>query len=149
MVHNIAVIGSGRRGTTLLEILNEDEGIKIIGVSEINDNKSTNIIEKEAFLDVAKKYNLKISKNYLDLIMKKDLDLIADLTRNKKCHEKILEYVKKPNVEIIEGKSAWLFCQLLKKLVEKKNNFEKLNDDVLELPFQRRRKRYRYRKPLL
>ncbi len=149
MVHKIAVIGSGRRGTALLEIFNENEEINILGVAEINDDKSSNIKEKETFLDIAKKYNLKISLNYLDLIMNTDLDLIADLTRSKKCHEKILVNVKKRNVEIIEGKSAWLFCQLLKKWTRNKNNFETLNDDVLELPFQKKRKKYRYRKPLL
>ncbi len=77
MVHKIAVIGSGRRGTALLEIFNEDEGINILGVAEINDNKSFNIKEKNSFLDIAKKYNLKISRNYLDLIMNKDLALFS------------------------------------------------------------------------
>ncbi len=77
MVHKIAVIGSGRRGTALLEIFNEDEGINILGVAEINDNKSFNIKGKNSFLDIAKKYNLKISRNYLDLIMNKDLALFS------------------------------------------------------------------------
>ncbi len=147
MAHKIAVIGSGRRGTTLLEMFNEDKKIEIIGVAEINEDLSYFAEGNECFLDLAQRYNLEISPNYLDLIMKKDIDLIADLTRSKKCHENILKNVKKPNVEIVEGKSAWLFCQLVTNMAKKKNDFGNVNEEDLKLSF--RRKRRRYRRPIL
>ncbi len=147
MTHKIAVIGSGRRGAALLEIFNKDEKIEILGVAEINENLSTFVKEKEGFLDVAQKYNLEISPNFLDLIIKKDLDVIADLTRSKNCHEKILKNVQKPNVEIVEGKSAWLFSQLVTNVANKNSDFEKVKDEDLKLSFRRKRKKYR--KPIL
>ncbi len=149
MSHKIAVIGSGRRGATLLEIFNKDEDIEILGVSDIKENLSPFVKEKDGFLEIAQKYNLEISPNFLDLIKIKDLDVIADLTRSKNCHEKILKNVQKPNVEIVEGKSAWLFSQLVTNVANKNSDFEKVKDEDLKLSFRRKRKKYRYRKPIL
>lgn len=100
----VVIIGAGKGGRAILEILKDDPSMKILGVADINPSA-------EGF-EVARKLHIPTTLDYRKLIHKKGLDIIVNVTGSKDVEEK-LERIKPRGVEVIGGLSAKVLWQLI------------------------------------
>jgi diguanylate cyclase (GGDEF)-like protein len=113
----VAVIGAGRGGSALLELLYNDPIVKIVGVAD-TDLRAPGI-------KLARRLKIPVTTDYRKLLKRKHLDLVIDVTRSGKV-QKALEKFKPPSVEIIGGTSANFMFQLVEERVKNKDEIERL-----------------------
>ena len=124
MCKNISIIGAGEGGSALIDVLRDDPSLNIMGVCDINAGA----------LGIQKARNLNIPtfSNYEDIV-KKETDIIIDVTNNIKFHEKLQQHIKSStnlrHIEVINGASA----KLLWKLISSKENRKKIIEALYEM----------------
>ncbi|HXF91434.1 MAG TPA: sensor histidine kinase [Nitrospiraceae bacterium] len=113
---HVAIIGAGRGGTALMEILATDPLVRIVGVAEIDP--------RAPGLSLAKRLRIPITRNYRDLLDMERVDLIIDVTGNPEV-ERTLQEFHRMGVTVIGGASAKFMWQLIEARIRATAEIEK------------------------
>src|SRR6185295_6412716 len=100
----IALIGAGRGGTALLDLLHKDPLVKIIGVADTKANESG--------IKLARRLKIPVTSDFRKLLNHKKLDLVINITGKKEV-EKTLAKIKPEDLEVMGGTSAYVMWQLI------------------------------------
>lgn len=102
---NIFIVGGGKGGQTLIEMLHKDKIINILGVADVDENAPG--------MRLARELGIPVSKDWRDFINLKDLDEIINVTGNKEVQRQLLEE-KPQDVDVMGGPTAkvmWLLFE--------------------------------------
>ncbi len=99
------IIGAGRGGKSLLEILSQDEEVEIVGIVDINS--------KAPGIELAKKIGIPIANNWKDFLTP-ELGLIINVTGNPKLNQEI-NSLKSEHTELLTGPAARILWNLVQK----------------------------------
>ena len=100
----VTIIGGGKGGKALLEILKDDASIDVVGIVD----KSS----KPKILSLAKKLKIPVYKDYKAFLNEVDVDLIINVTGDPKVG-KDLDKLRSPQSEVIGGFSAKFLWDLI------------------------------------
>jgi two-component system, NtrC family, response regulator HydG len=106
----VAIIGAGRGGTALIELLHKDPLVTIVGVADIQADAPG--------MDLARRLNIPTTPDFRTLL-KQPLDIVVDVTGNDKV-KAALEGLRAKGVELIGGLSARLMWQLIEERIRSK-----------------------------
>ncbi|WP_239674347.1 sigma-54 interaction domain-containing protein [Mangrovibacillus cuniculi] len=115
MLHNVLVIGAGKGGVAVINMLSQLDMYHIVGVVDQN--------EQAPGIHLAKQLSIPTSKKWKD-IYTKDVQIIFDVTGNLEF-KKELENSAHSNTQLISGTIAHLVSRLLK---EKEQLIEELEN---------------------
>jgi transcriptional regulator with PAS, ATPase and Fis domain len=107
---NVAIIGAGRGGAALIEILHKDPLVKIVGIADTNKDAPG--------IDVARRLKIPTTTDFRELLHRGEADLVIDVTGSASVRE-ALEAVK-GKVEVIGGLSAKFMWQLIEERIKSK-----------------------------
>ncbi len=113
---NVAIIGGGRGGTSLIEIFYDDPLVRIVGVADVDQNAPG--------IRLARKLKIPVTLDYRKLLRSKKVDLVIDVTGDKAVEE-ILQTSRRPGVAIIGGPSAMFMWQLIEERIKSKEEIER------------------------
>jgi len=105
----VVIIGAGRGGAALIEILHKDPLVQVVGIADV--------YEKTPGLDLARGYKIPTETDYR-LLLKKDVDLIIDVTGNSSVREALEKNY--PGLEVIGGLAAKFMWQLIEERIKSK-----------------------------
>ena len=114
---NIVIIGGGRGGTALIDLLKGDPGVKILGVADVKASS--------AGITIAKRLKIPTTSNFRKLLTLPDLHFVIDVTQNDKVRKE-LDKVRYPNLEIISGTTAKFMWEQVEDRVRQKEMIEQL-----------------------
>jgi two-component system cell cycle sensor histidine kinase/response regulator CckA len=101
---NILIVGAGRGGSLLIELLHKSEKVNIIGVVDINADARG--------IKLAKELGIPTDSDYKEFLNRGELNEVINVTGVKKVQEDLLR--RKPShVEVIGGYSAKLIWDLI------------------------------------
>jgi DNA-binding NtrC family response regulator len=103
-VTRIVIVGAGKGGRALLEMIAGDPTVTIAGVCDVNPWAPG--------LDLARRLNIPVSTDFRELIAEAPLDLILDVTGNPEVHSAITA-LKAPSTEVMGGASVKFMWDLL------------------------------------
>ncbi len=106
-VTRVVLIGAGRGGTALIEILHKDPLVKIIGIADIDP--------KAPALDIARRLKIPTETDYHKLLSS-EVDLIIDVTGNPIVHKELEANPRK--IEIMGKLSAMFMWQLIRERIK-------------------------------
>lgn len=106
----VAIIGAGRGGTALIEVLHKDPLVTIVGVADTQADAPG--------MDLARRLNIPTTPDFRSLL-KQPLDIVVDVTGNDKV-KAALEGLRARGVELIGGLSARLMWQLIEERIRSK-----------------------------
>ncbi|MBI3622297.1 MAG: sigma 54-interacting transcriptional regulator [Nitrospirae bacterium] len=106
----VAIIGAGRGGTALIELLHKDPLVTIVGVADLQADAPG--------MDLARRLNIPTTADFRTLL-KQPLDIVVDVTGNDKV-KAALESLRAKGVELIGGLSARLMWQLIDERIRSK-----------------------------
>src|SRR5574341_2406210 len=112
----VGIIGAGRGGTALMEIFASDPLVETVGVAEIN--------LKAPGLNLAKRLNIPVTKDYRDLLELERMDLIIDVTGNPDVGQ-FLQDFHRMGVTVIGGASAKFMWELIEARIRATAEIEK------------------------
>lgn len=113
---HVAIIGAGRGGTALMEILANDPLVSIVGVAEINPQAPG--------LRLAKRLRIPVTKRYQELLDIESVDLIIDVTGNPEVEQTLQEF-HRMGVTVIGGASAKFMWELIEARIRATAEIEK------------------------
>ncbi len=103
-VVNVLLIGAGKAGSMLLQLIQNDPGITIVGVVDINANAPG--------MSLARQRGVPVSLDYREFIHNDALDLIINVTGSCELQEELLRE-KPQQTELIGGVGALFVWTLL------------------------------------
>jgi two-component system, NarL family, sensor histidine kinase DegS len=112
---NVAIIGAGRGGTSLIEIFHSDPLVKIKGVADIRP--------RAPGLLLAKRLAIPTTNDYKRLLRLKKVDLLIDVTGSPKV-ERSLQKLHRADVAVIGGPTAKFMWQLIEARIKDKEEIE-------------------------
>jgi two-component system sensor histidine kinase DegS len=112
----VAIIGAGRGGTSLIEILHNDPFVKIIGVADIYKHAPG--------IKLAQKLRIPVTTQYTQFLHPKKVDIIIDVTGNKSVARALLKQVP-ISISVIGGSVAKFMWQLIDQQVRSKQETER------------------------
>jgi PAS domain S-box-containing protein len=101
---NILIIGAGRGGSLLIELLHKSEKVNIIGVVDINADAPG--------IKLAKELGIPTAPDYKAFLNKGELNEVINVTGEEEVQEDLLRH-KPSHVEVIGGYSARLIWDLI------------------------------------
>lgn len=110
------MIGAGRGGTALMEILAPDPLVRIVGIAEIAPDAPG--------LTLAKRLRIPVTKNYHDLLAMQRVDLIIDVSGDAQVG-RTLQKFHRMGVTVIGGASAKFMWELIEARVRATAEIEK------------------------
>ena len=113
---HVAIIGAGRGGTALMEILATDPLVRIVGVAEINP--------RAPGLSLAKRLQIPVTGDYRLLLNLERLDLVIDVSGNPEVANR-LESFHRMGVTILGGAGAKFMWQLIEARIRATAEIEK------------------------
>ncbi len=113
----VVIIGGGKGGTALIDILHKDPLVKIVGVADINPNANG--------LDLARRFKIPITTDYRSFL-KGEIDLVIDVTGNAAVRKALEETPEK--VEVMGSLSAKFMWQLIEERIKSKLMAEVIRD---------------------
>lgn len=113
---NVAIIGGGRGGMSLIEIFHNDPLVRIVGIADVDEHAPGILL--------AKKLKIPVTQDYKKLLRSKTVDLVIDVTGNKSVEES-LQATRRPGMAIIGGPSAKFMWQLIEERIKSKEEIEK------------------------
>jgi two-component system sensor histidine kinase DegS len=120
---HVALIGAGSGGSALLSVLAPDPLVRFVGVAEINP--------KAPGLRIAKRYGVRVTRDFRELLSSEEVDLIIDVTGNWEVEEALADF-NRAGVAVIGGASAKFMWQLIEARVqanaETKRHLKKYQD---------------------
>jgi signal transduction histidine kinase len=99
----IAILGAGRGGTALLELLHQIPDVDIVGIADRDPDAPG--------LKRAREWKIPVTHRPLDLIRTRSATLIVDVTGDPSMQHTILTH-KEPATEVLNGATARLFWNL-------------------------------------
>jgi two-component system sensor histidine kinase DegS len=112
----VAILGAGRGGTALIEILAPDPLVKIIGIAEINPDA--------VGVDLARRLKIPVTRDFRTLLAMKRVDLIIDVTGDPKV-ERTLQNFHRMGVTVLGGASAKFMWQLIEARIRATGEIER------------------------
>jgi two-component system, NtrC family, response regulator HydG len=106
----VAIIGAGRGGAALIELLHKDPLVTIVGVADTQVDAPG--------MDLARRLNISTTLDFR-ILLKQPLDIVVDVTGNDKV-KAALESLRAKGVELIGGLSARLMWQLIEERIRSK-----------------------------
>ncbi len=103
----VAIIGGGKGGTALIEILHKDRLVQIVGIADIHSDAPG--------MDLARRLKIPVTDDYRKLLVSRP-DLVIDVTDSPAVRE-ALEHVP-DSVEVIGGLSAKFMWQLIEERIK-------------------------------
>lgn len=116
----LVLIGAGKGGAALLTTFSEYEDVSVVGVADLDNDAEG--------MKLARKLDIPTSTNFEDLISTTEIDLIVNVTGNKKVSETVKRLAGN-NVEVISGNGARFLWQLIE---EKRKQQQEANERFLE-----------------
>jgi transcriptional regulator with PAS, ATPase and Fis domain len=113
----VAIIGAGKGGTALIEILHKDPLVKVVGIADLNPDAPG--------LDLARRLKIPATTDYRKLI-RDGTDLVIDVTGSKTVREELEKNTGQ--VEVIGGLSAKFMWQLIEERIKSKAMAEVLRE---------------------
>ncbi len=111
---NIALVGGGKGGFSILKILSKMPQINVVGIVDIDNNAPG--------IKLAKELNV-FHTNKLDLLFQKEIDIILEVTGVQKvCNE--IDRLNKNNIIVMSSEAANLMMLLVYKEEELLENME-------------------------
>ncbi|MDI6752122.1 MAG: ATP-binding protein [bacterium] len=101
---NVLIIGGGRRGKGLLEILLAHKNIKVVGVVDLKKNA--------AGIKFANSHDIPTYTEYESIFAEKEVDIVLDVSGDTTVLEKI-EEIAKEKTEVLGGVLAQIFSDIL------------------------------------
>ncbi len=105
----LAIIGAGKGGTALIEILHKDPLVKIVGIADP--------YAKAPGLDLARRHKIRAVTDYRELLQE-DVDLVIDVTGNNAVREALEK--DSDGIEVIGGLAAKFMWQLIEERIKSK-----------------------------
>jgi transcriptional regulator with PAS, ATPase and Fis domain len=105
----VAIIGAGRGGTALVEILYKDPLVKIVGIADTNRDAPG--------IDIARRLKIPTTTEFRQLLGD-DVDIVIDVTGSRSVRDALEEI--KGRVEVIGGLSAKFMWQLIEERIKSK-----------------------------
>ncbi|MFD2679625.1 sigma 54-interacting transcriptional regulator [Bacillus seohaeanensis] len=105
-MQNVLIVGAGKGGTAILEILYESSVMKIAAVCDVKEDSPG--------IQLAKKNNIPVGSDWRDFLNNdtNTIDIVIEVTGDKKVFEEIREARGKQTV-IIPGSVAFLIAKLM------------------------------------
>jgi transcriptional regulator with PAS, ATPase and Fis domain len=103
----VVIIGGGRGGAALIDILHKDPQVTIVGIADINPNAPA--------LDIARRLNIQTTTDYRKLLTS-EVDLIVDVTGTPTVHEQLEADPRK--IEVMGRLSAMFMWQLVQERIK-------------------------------
>lgn len=100
----VAIVGAGRGGTALLEVLNQIRTVEIVGLTDRDPSAPG--------LRRAEELNVPVYGRMADLLNHRPLNLVIDVTGNPEM-ESTLQQHKPPGADIVSGHASQLFWLLV------------------------------------
>ena len=100
----IAILGGGRGGTILLDLLSRIPELEIIGIAD-KDPKAPALVHARAL-------NIQVTGDVMELIANHGVNLLVDVTGDPAV-ERIIAAQKRPGVEVLGGAAAKLLWNLV------------------------------------
>ncbi len=105
----VAIIGAGKGGTALIEILHKDPLVEIVGIADP--------YPKAPGLDLARRHKIRTVSDYQDLLQG-DVDLIIDVTGNTSVRDALEKDIT--GIEVVGGLAAKFMWQLIEERIKSK-----------------------------
>lgn len=118
---NVAIIGMGRGGAALLEMLEGDEAVNVVGVAETKSDAPG--------LALANKMGIPIHTDWKPLLNHEGLNDIIDVTGDSKIHEALLKDMP-AGVDIMGGPSAKMMWLLIEERKEVEEELKEVNQEL-------------------
>jgi two-component system sensor histidine kinase DegS len=112
----VAIIGAGRGGTSLIEILHNDPFVKIVGVADIDQHAPG--------IKLAQKLGIPITTEYTQFLHPRKADIIIDVTGNKSVERTLLKQAPS-GISVIGGSVAKFMWQLIDEQIRSKQETER------------------------
>jgi transcriptional regulator with PAS, ATPase and Fis domain len=100
----VAIVGAGKGGRALLEMLVGDPTVTILGIADLSPWAPG--------IDFARRVNIGVTTDFRELVTDPRTDLIIDVTGNPEVQQEILR-LKPPSTEVIGGIGARFMWDLL------------------------------------
>ena len=104
LLTKVAIIGAGRGGTALLELLHQLRTVEIAGITDQNPAAPG--------LQMARELNVPVFADALDLIGVRGLNLVMDVTGNPVMENTLRQRVP-VGIDMLSGPSSRLLCELV------------------------------------
>ena len=114
----VGIVGAGKGGKALLEILHNDPAIEIAGVADSDPGATA--------MAFAGDLGIPVTGDYRELAAE-DVHIIIDVTGSGKVHGELLR-IKRPETELMGGRSSWV----LWKLVEEKRKLAAERERIIK-----------------
>ena len=111
----VVIVGAGKGGRALLEMLAGDSTVTIAGISDVNPWAPG--------IDLARRLNLPIATDFKELVANPRVDLVIDVTGDEDVHRAI-QTIKGPRTEVMGGIGA----RFMWDLVAERKRSEELED---------------------
>ena len=120
---NILIIGGGRGGNALLQLLINEYDVNIVGLVDINVDSPG--------IQTAKKHNIPVGRNIKKFLKKCEsfLDVIVDTTGSEKLYDQLKEFLP-PNVTFVHNKATTFVWKLIE--ASKNSLFLKEQNKILK-----------------
>ena len=117
----VFIIGAGQGGCEILERLQHFDGVKIIGVADLNPEAPALPLAREARIPVFTGDPLEPLKNH-------PCDIVFDLTGDPALDERLAQLVNR-TFEVISGQSSLLVFKMIKSLEEKEEQAKRKSEE--------------------
>ena len=101
---NVVFVGGGNASLTLMQYFRNIDYIHIAGIADINEN-APGILK-------AKEFKIPTSTDAIDMISRKDVDIIIELTGNEGVVKKIFDHLK-PYQHFMSSIAAKIMCDFI------------------------------------
>jgi diguanylate cyclase (GGDEF)-like protein len=112
----LAIIGGGRGGKAILELLFDDPSVQIMGIADLNSKSPGMLLAKRLKIPHAADYRKILGNNRADLVM--------DVTGNPALPKEIARIA--PRAEIIGGHSARFMWEMIEARIKSREEIERL-----------------------
>jgi diguanylate cyclase (GGDEF)-like protein len=112
----LAIIGGGRGGKALVELLFTDPTVKIVGIADLN--------AKAPAMLLAKRLKIPNATDYRKILKNSDADLVMDVTGDSAIEKEIARIA--PKAEIIGGHSARFMWEMIEARIKSREEIERL-----------------------
>jgi len=112
----LAIIGGGRGGKAILELLFDDPSVQIVGVADLNP-KSPGML-------LAGRLKIPHAADYRKILRQNRADLVMDVTGNPTIQKGIAKVA--PRAEIIGGHSARFMWEMIEARIKSREEIERL-----------------------
>lgn len=112
----LAIIGGGRGGRALVELLYSDPTVKIVGIADLNP--------RAPGLLLAKRLKIPHTADYRKLLQRRQVDIVIDVTKNPAIGKAIAAIA--PDAEVIGGYSARLMWDTVEARIRSREEIERL-----------------------